>query len=336
MQNIHQSNNTCQMDPSCTHGHAGVTSDPQGADPPDRPLGDLKLDSFKKNSNYNTKKPLGKCPSARFYTDLIIHEETGERLVRAVLGCKKWSCPVCGPLNARRLREKTKNGIKTIMDRIRTHGYRDKYFFKFLTLTLPGESFRRAYSLDMAERELKQNFNKLRTAIKKKYGDFEYIWVCEPQRDGFPHLHVLMIGKNIAGIDVKDFIERMWRDNYSMGFVKLNVVDGGLEKVIGYITKYMTKGLQAGNKHNHVYSMSMKLKQVAKMEMPVVTVVEYGRFDYDDDNKIMYSPIYSRASGFDPDKENDFLMQRAEEIGNWFLSQRSYPRQSSLWDSEAE
>jgi hypothetical protein len=55
-----------------------------------------------------------------------------------------------------------------------------------------------------------------------------------PFPDGYPHMHVLLMGKTIADINVKKYIESLWRKKYGMGFIKMNVVKGGIEKIIFY------------------------------------------------------------------------------------------------------
>lgn len=227
---------------------------------------------------------------------MVIEGEFNPKYIRIRLRCKQWSCPYCAPINAKILKEKSVNALTKWIDDNSPDGFRHGYMVKWLTLTLPGESFRKSFSIQDAEKLSKKNLSKLFNALKRKRGDFEYFWVVEPQKDGFPHYHVMLLGKNISSIDVKNDIERLWRKVYRMGFVKIKKVEGGPRKIASYMTKYMTKALETGAKGHRVYSMSKKLRKGFKeknRKKTVVTIVEFGRIVDNYDGTETFRAIWS-------------------------------------------
>ena len=134
-----------------------------------------------------------------------------------------------------------------------------RYSIKLLTLTVPGRIFRRRYTPLEAYDQMAHNFDKLIRATKKRYGQFNYIRVVEPHRDGFPHFHIILVGDAIRPISVLPYIEALWRGKYKMGFVKMNVsknpFNDGIH-AIRYITKYMTKDLNNMGKNKRIFTAS--------------------------------------------------------------------------------
>jgi hypothetical protein len=159
--------------------------------------------------------------------------------VSVQLPCNSWDCPVCNAKKLAQVRARIFNGdlFKAAMKK----GYRDQYNQKFLTLTVPGQEYRQNHSPGQALDHMNSSFNKLRTAMRKKYGWFAFFRILEKQRDGYPHFHVLLSGQNIARKEVLEYIETMWQDEYGLGFVRLNVITNDLLHGIRYATKYLTK-----------------------------------------------------------------------------------------------
>lgn len=98
----------------------------------------------------------------------------------------------------------------------------------------------------MVTRYMAEAWNKLRTALKKYYGNFLFLRVVELHEDGYPHYHVLLVGEAIAPAKILSHITRLWR-SYGLGFVKLNVLrsdgrfDGTVKGAVKYILKYLFK-----------------------------------------------------------------------------------------------
>lgn len=226
---------------------------------------------------------------------MVVHKPDGDKFQKAFLGCNQWSCPACAKKLAWKLRKKTVNALKSHLNAIKTNGFRDKYLCKFLTLTYPGAYYRSIYSISDAEGQIKKNLNKLMTALKKVLGGFEYLWVNEGQRDGYPHLHVLLMGKAVAPKDVLWHIKDLWEKKYGMGFAFLEKVEGGPEQIAWYMSKYISKGLRAGRKYNRVYSMSRKVQKVFKLDSVPVTLVEFGRIKYLPDGSMQFQAIWQAS-----------------------------------------
>lgn len=265
------------------------------------------------------------CPNYGFYVRFIAHKEDGDQDITARLGCGSWCCPVCGPKNAAILKATIKRAVRGYHEELETDGFRPEYLYKFLTLTVPGYPYRTTHTPDEAEKEMKAAFNKLRTALKKRLGDFEYIWVYEKQRDGFPHMHVLLIGKAIADKSLLGIITNLWCNRYQMGFVRLNTVKGGINSIVHYLAKYATKGLETGLKGNRVYSMSRKISKHRKKKKANITIIEIGRIVPGDDGKEQFLPIWIK--GQDPPDEGDLAnlpfnsIEVANWLGEWFENQ---------------
>ena len=295
----------------------------------------LLLDSYKNDSNKkrNSKDEggFGVCPNAGLYAEMVVHLDDGDIIKRVLLGCNRWTCEVCSKKLAWKLRKKAVNGITDYLNEIKTNGFRDKYFCKFLTLTVPGAEYRKLKSPEEAEKDLKKSFNKLRTALVKKNGKFEYIWVNEKQKDGYPHLHVILMGHNISKKEILNDIKSLWCGRYGMGFVKINKVQGGVEQIANYISKYISKGMGENAKHYRVYSMSRHFRSLFKMEKIIITLIEFGRVAMLDDGTIQFSTIWEAPehfSGFPDDVLTEFREDIEEEVhyqmelpfsGDWYM-----------------
>jgi hypothetical protein len=169
----------------------------------------------------------------------------GSFAVDSVIGCGRWDCPDCGIKKLKQLLKRIFEGDISKLDV--PNGFRSKYFCKFLTLTLPGREFRESHTADESFLIIARAWAKLSASLRKTYGkDFLYFRVVERQEDGFPHYHVLLVGRAIAPKGVLDYIKHLWSETYGMGFVKLNVVTS-LERSIRYLCKYLTKHF-IGNK----------------------------------------------------------------------------------------
>jgi hypothetical protein len=212
----------------------------------------LRLDSIK-NISHPPENTQEICPNIVGCHRGVTKQ--GDKLVgiKSFIACKKWSCPVCSPKRAKLLRRRIFKG--PLVAEAMMPGYRNSYGVKLLTLTCPGAEYRSRVKPGQADVEMKKHFANLEKSLKKTYGKHQYFWVEEPQKDGYPHLHIVFVGKNISGIEIKAYIERLWREEYGMGFVKMNVVNS-IEHAIRYLTKYLTKGLEPIRPYSRVFSCS--------------------------------------------------------------------------------
>lgn len=222
----------------------------------------LKLDSIKNNSHQ-----FNYCPNSPGYFQGVKQENDFLKVkrIRGNVPCKKWSCEYCRPNNLKRLRARIFNS--DMVQNYKQKGFRDRYSQKFLTLTYPGKDHREKFSPLEAYEQMTKSFDKLVRAIKKKRGEFKYLRVVEPQKDGYPHLHCVIVGKSIAKKEVLQEMRDLWCSKYGMGFIRLNVITKSLEHAIRYITKYLSKNPQSMGKNKRIFTSSRGgLQKMAKNE----------------------------------------------------------------------
>ena len=155
-----------------------------------------------------------------FSVQLMENLATGTRVAVYRVPCKSWSCPKCAKKKANELS-------------YRANAHFTGHHLRFWTLTIkPQEDIPRAlFSINQA-------WNRLRLKITRKYGKVKYFKVLEAQNTtNMPHFHVL----------VDKFIPWRWMKAAAMasGFgCHLWVKDVRDEHVIGYVLKYLRKGMK--------------------------------------------------------------------------------------------
>lgn len=227
------------------------------------------------------KPKLKYCPNAIGAFSGITND--GKKVIAGALRCNDWNCPFCNTPKKKKL---TRRILQGAIGEEST----SRYAFKFLTLTYGGLEAR-----NFAKQQLKihnetnkedlnlkefiynimiKNFHKLIRAIKKKYGHFHYFRVCELHKDGIPHLHVLLAGNAIIPKTVLESIEKLWRDKYAMGFVRLNCMKFRNKKhAISYMLKYITKDIQKVGRWKRIFSASQhSLAKIDKTDWLMVQV----------------------------------------------------------------
>lgn len=182
---------------------------------------------------------LKRCPHSPGVFQGVRQDGKNLHGVSVQLPCNSWDCPFCNSKKIARVRARIFNG--DIFKAAIKKGYRDRYNQKFLTLTVPGKEYRKKHTPAQALVHVNSSFNKLRTAMRKKFGWFAFFRILEKQQDGYPHFHVLLSGQNIAKKEVLEYIETLWCGEYGLGFVRLNVITEDLLHGIRYATKYLTK-----------------------------------------------------------------------------------------------
>lgn len=244
----------------------------------------------------NNQKPL-KCQ--RVIGGLVGF--TGTKILSIPLRCNQWTCPACQIRLKKQLRKRILQG------RITQEGV-PKYGLKFLTLTYGGRESREKHILRYDENgpvynaseiysEMSTAFNDMITALMKFYGKFRYFRVTELHKDGVPHFHVLLAGKNIVPIDLLSHIENLWRFKYGFGFVKLNTPYKATGKhhfnnakhAVNYMLKYITKDVLSAGKYKRVFSASRDalLKKI-KGQLKMYHIV----FGHIDDKGIKEETLY--------------------------------------------
>lgn len=142
---------------------------------------------------------------------------TETRYVR--LGCRCWGCQRCGPRKAGQYKHLIRNEAERLKLR------------RFLTLTLDPKKL----SGQCPVSYLRDCFAKFRTYLKRKYREApQYIAVLEFQKNGNPHLHIL-----IDRFVDKRWIESIWQSVGGGQQIDIKLVD--LHRVSRYLSKYLTK-----------------------------------------------------------------------------------------------
>lgn len=229
----------------------------------------------------------------------------GEKVFSGVIRCGSWTCPFCGPRKLKQLRKRLHEGeiTKQAISRYGakfatlTFGGEDarKPFIMyepavkniFPAQIQPKETWRKnrfrpqttkyfnrkigqivtgpRYDLTAMYDFMMSSFNKLRTALMKRFGKFMYFRIYEPHMDGVPHLHVLFVGDAVIPKNFLEAMANLW-SKYGLGFVRLNVIKDkkgkpiknfkGVKHAVNYLLKYMTKGVKKAGRYRRVFSCS--------------------------------------------------------------------------------
>jgi hypothetical protein len=136
------------------------------------------------------------------------------------VNCKTWGCSYCGPRRARRY----KHVIRAAAE---AHQLQ-----RFLTLTLDPSRIE-----SDPVRYLNNCFAMLRVYLKRKYGAAPtYIRILEFQKNGTPHLHIL-----IDRFIPQKWVRAAWVAIGGGSMVDIRYVD--VHRVSRYLSKYLTKEL---------------------------------------------------------------------------------------------
>jgi len=177
-----------------------------------RAKGPSLLDSYKNNRN----KFCGQWSVAGQVED---NGKSYRHIAR--LGCKGWTCRVCGPKKAKRLRQAV---IQAATQR---------EMRRFLTLTLDP----RLCTADESEKYIKDCWGKFRVYLNRLNKEsIDFIWFLERQKSGYAHLHIL-VDRYIP----QPWIQKSWQAVGGGRFVNIKVVD--IHRVSAYLSKYLTKEL---------------------------------------------------------------------------------------------
>ena len=258
----------------------------------------ISLDERKNNSNGTRYREI--CPSARKYIEFT----DGKIIKTKPLECNRYDCPVCGPRRIKSDREKyykmARGYLNSQQSKYPELWKREgKYWVKMLTLTCPGKDYRMSgyqdpsYSSEYnglkrpgeAYKEMQGNFNRLNTLLRKHFPKMTTIRIYEPQRDGYPHFHVLLLGPDANKRGLLEFIRQYWVGVYSMGNVDIQSMKKGLGGGLNYAIKYLTKltrGLVHLPKGARVINAAHRLYKWAQKRIPKFTLVRMGNFNSDD------------------------------------------------------
>jgi len=213
-------------------------------------------------------------------------------IIAGNMRCNSWTCPTCQPILKKKLYRRIYRGALSA-DAV------PRYGLKFLTLTYPGMASRAGRLASEIYVEMADAFHKLVRALKKFYGTFHYFRVCELQKDGTPHFHILLAGKNIVPKSFLNHCKKLWSDTYGMGFIKLNSIPFTSQKhAISYMLKYITKDITKPGRKKRIFTASRgalvktEKKQWKKITVYMGCVDERGVTEWDITEEIQKHGIY--------------------------------------------
>lgn len=259
----------------------------------------ISLDKRKKNSNEVVSEKKEICPKTSKY----IQCTDGKELKMIPLQCKRFDCPVCGARRIAMERDRYHKMLKAYWDELQVL-YPDrfkkggKYWVKMLSLTCPGKDYRVAgYEHDecastyygdtrpqMAYKDMQHHYNKLATMLRKHFPNMNPVRFYEPQRDGYPHFHVILVGPDANKRGLLEFCRKYWTDEYQMGNVDIAKMDRGIGGALNYAVKYLTKmtrGLVHLPKGAKVINAAHKLYKYAEKRVSIFIKTKMGNYDHD-------------------------------------------------------
>jgi hypothetical protein len=210
-----------------------VSASPQGAEETSPLLENKSIGISQTLSNNICPNMYG---SVEVYDDMFgVHHG----VVRA-RKCGRWDCPVCGNERVKKIRKRLKGALYYRFGEVQKRGESDGWkYLKFLTLTC----YHNFDTPQEAYKVMSEGWNKLLTAMKRKFGNIEVFKVVEAHKDGYPHFHSLLWTIEFIPFD---WIQEKWV-KYGVGkFVNISNKTKKFENikhVVNYVTKYLMKSV---------------------------------------------------------------------------------------------
>jgi hypothetical protein len=289
----------------------------------------VSLDPSKNNSETdirNGDRELKRCPQSRTKVEFVLHGEGGDILRSAYVRCKKWACEFCGKQNAIILRKRINQGFSGLLTAHSINPAHFQYAVKLLTLTVPGQEWRNCRTTEEASVLIKKSLKKFLDALRNRFAPIDYLWVDEKQRDGFPHIHLLLVGRKIAPREVLDWARALWRDRYGMGEIDIRAVKS-IHQVTNYLVKYVTKGMETGAKGYRVFSMSACFRTFSNLEKPNITLLRIWNVDEIDGEEVL--TLKWEKEGYPWGEEQEQIKRNLQELIDFF-DYESRPKQIEL------
>lgn len=196
------------------------------------------------------------CPDSKLILEIVNEAEMKHKMIKA--RCKRWSCPFCGPINARNLGALLGAVLASYISENSAIGRAFRYTLKIVTLTVPGDDWRLSHTPEQAQELIREALKALLRKLRLHYDLEEYFQVIETKQ-GWPHVHLLLLGTGIAPPGIMRFINDAW-SCLGMGRSEVKMVRSH-KGISSYLTKYITKYESKESCHGmHVWSMSRKLR----------------------------------------------------------------------------
>ena len=100
---------------------------------------------------------------------------------------------------------------------------------------------------------LKGGWRLLSNLIAKTCPDLENLWVIEPHKSGYPHMHVAVLG--YIPKEMQERLARLWSEKYHVGSKEHGInfsvksIKESVQSIRNYLMKYISKGIGAGGNH---------------------------------------------------------------------------------------
>lgn len=95
--------------------------------------------------------------------------------------------------------------------------------------------------------EMRRGWELLSSLIRRVSKGLEYVWVMEPHKSGYPHMHVAIFG--YVPKELQDRLCWLWSEKYQIGSAEHGIdfsvksVKESIQSVRNYLMKYITKGI---------------------------------------------------------------------------------------------
>lgn len=173
----------------------------------------------------------------------------------------------------------------------------------FITLTFEENIL----NIDKANKKLKNFID----SVRRIYKDFKYICIPEFQKRGAVHYHML------TNIDINnDKLIYKQEDNqkykhvkyWNNGFTKVDNLNNDIKKIIGYISKYMTKDIdnRLYNRHRYLYSKNLQTPKVSYLNLDNPKHLEFYK-KMIKNKQLIYSNKYTNSYNDDLIEFEEFL-----------------------------
>jgi hypothetical protein len=93
---------------------------------------------------------------------------------------------------------------------------------------------------------LKTSWKRLRMALRQYLPNNRYVWIMEPHKTGYPHLHIIIFDD--VNKETQDIIRRLWSKKYKAGSAEhgidftIKTPDESIRSIRNYLMKYVAKG----------------------------------------------------------------------------------------------
>lgn len=96
---------------------------------------------------------------------------------------------------------------------------------------------------------IKHGWNLLSDLLTHECPGLDYVWVVEPHKSGYPHMHVAVLG--YIPKELQERLTRLWSEKYQVGSAEHGIdfsvksVKESVQSIRNYLMKYISKGIGA-------------------------------------------------------------------------------------------